>query len=89
MRRCKNNTKIKNKVKIIHSIKNTIKHYLDIDIIDKINDINKKKLNWIWNINTILQLEATIKHPMSYLKDNFKLFSTKPINATIVKTYNF
>jgi len=43
-------TLIKNNTKI----KNTIKHYLDIDIIDKINDINKKKLNWIWNINTIL-----------------------------------
>jgi len=85
----KNNTKIKNKVKIIHSIKNTIKHYLDIDIIDKINEINKKKLNSIWNINTIPELEATIKHPMTYLKDNFKLFSTKPINATIVKTYIF
>ena len=85
----KNNTKIKNKVKIIHSIKNTIKHYLDIDIIDKINEINKKELNRIWNINTIPELEATIKHPMTYLKDNFKLFSTKPINATIVKTYKF
>ena len=85
----KNNTKITNKVKIIHSIKNTIKHYLDIDIIDKINVINKQKLNWIWNINTIPELEATIKHPMTYLKDNFKMFSTKPINATIVKTYKF
>ena len=85
----KNNTKIKNKVKIIHSIKNTIKHYLDIDIIDKINEINKKKLNRVWNINTIPELEATIKHPMTYLKDNFKLFTTKPINATIVKTYKF
>jgi hypothetical protein len=85
----KNNTKIKNKVKIIHSIKNTIKHYLDIDIIDKINNINKQKLNWIWNINTIPELEATIKHPMYYLKNNFKMFSTKPINANIVKTYKF
>lgn len=85
----KNNTKIKNKVKIIHSIKNTIKHYLDIDIIDKINEINKKELNRIWNINTIPELEATIKHPMTYLKDNFKMFTTKPINATIVKTYMF
>ena len=85
----KNNTKIKNKVKIIHSIKNTIKHFLDIDIIDKINEINKKKLNRVWNINTIPELEATIKHPMTYLKDNFKMFTTKPINATIVKTYTF
>jgi len=85
----KNNTKIKNKVKIIHSIKNTIKHYLDIDIIDKINEINKKELNRIWNINTIPELEATIKHPMTYLKHNFKMFTTKPINATIVKTYKF
>ena len=85
----KNNTKIKNKVKIIHSIKNTIKHYLDIDIIDKINEINKTELNWIWNINNIPELEATIKHPMTYLKDNFKMFTTKPINATIVKTYTF
>jgi hypothetical protein len=85
----KNNTKIKNKVKIIHSIKNTIKQYLDIDIIDKINEINKKELNRIWNINTIPELEATIKHPMTYLKDNFKMFTTKPINANIVKTYKF
>jgi hypothetical protein len=85
----KNNTKIENKVKIIHSIKNTIKHYLDIDIIDKINKINKKKLNRVWNINTIPELEATIKHPMYYLKNNFKMFSTKPINANIVKTYKF
>ena len=85
----KNNTKIENKVKIIHSIKNTIKHYLDIDIIDKINEINKKELNRIWNINTIPELEATIKHPMTYLKDNFKMFTTKPKNATIVKTYTF
>jgi len=85
----KNNTKIENKVKIIHSIKNTIKHYLDIDIIDKINEINKKKLNRVWNINTIPELEATIKHPMYYLKNNFKMFSTKPINANIVKTYKF
>ena len=85
----KNNTKIKNKVKIIHSIKNTIKQYLDIDIIDKINEINKKKLNSVWNINNIPELEATIKHPMTYLKDNFKMFTTKPINATIVKTYTF
>ena len=85
----KNNTKIKNKVKIIHSIKNTIKHYLDIDIIDKINEINKKELNRIWNINTIPELEATIKHPIYYLKNNFKMFTTKPINANIVKTYKF
>ena len=85
----KNNTKIKNKVKIIHSIKNTIKHYLDIDIIDKINKINKTELDDICNINTIPELEATIKHPMTYLKNNFKMFTTKPINATIVKTYKF
>ena len=85
----KNNTKIKNKVKIINSIKNTIKHYLDIDIIDKITEINKMELNGIWNINNIPELEATIKHPMHYLKTNFQMFSTKPINANIVKTYKF
>ena len=89
MKIIKDNTKIKNKVKIIHSIKNTIKHYLDIDIIDKINEINKQKLNWIWNINNIPELEATIKHPIYYLKNNFKMFTTKPINANIVKTYKF
>ena len=85
----KNNTKIKNKVKIIHSIKNTIKHYLDIDIIDKINKIQREELNMVVNINSIPELEATIKHPMYYLKNKFKMFSTKPINANIVKTYKF
>jgi len=89
MKIIKDNTKIKNKVKIIHSIKNTIKQYLDIDIIDKINEINRRKLNKIWNINNIPGLEATIQHPLNYLKNNFKMFNIKPMNANIIKTYIF
>jgi len=85
----KNNKTLKNKVKIINSVKNTIKQYLDIDIIDKINEINKNDLDRIWNINNIPELEATIQHPLNYLKNNFKMFNNKPNNATIINTYIF
>jgi len=74
----------------IKTIKSTIDKFIDTDVIDKIHKLgNKFKLSNIWNVNTIPELEATIKHPMNYLKNNFTLFTTKPAICNVVRTYEW
>ena len=45
-------------------IRSILKKYIDVSMIDKINKINKKKLDWTWAIKDIDFLSKTVKVPI-------------------------
>ena len=76
----------KNKIK---PIRNYLKKFINVDMIDKINTINPGLLGEIWHIDDINVLENTVKTPRQYLMGKyFAELQNLPKNATIVKHYN-
>lgn len=66
------------------------REYIDTKIINKIIKINKKKLDWTWNIEELDTLRDTIWEPHEYFSegtfDKYKKFD--PSSMIIVKTFN-
>ena len=82
---------IKNKsIKNINKVKNCFRKYIDVKMIDKINKINKKKLDRDWNISDNKFLLDFIDKPFDYLMDNtFSFFTKFNNNYDIVNIYNY
>ena len=64
--------------------------FIDVDTIDRINGINKTRLDRTWKINDVPVLQKTVKSAKDYLKtaDLWTKYSTIPDGCKVVVEYN-
>jgi len=73
----------------IRPVRNLLKKYININIIDRINKNNRMLLDDTWHIDKLPLLEQTVKTPHDYLKSNlFDQFTKLPAGATVIKEFN-
>ena len=69
-------------------IRNIFKKYIDVAMIDKINKINRNKLNRTWAIKNIDLLKKTVNTPAHYLNSNiFNKYRKLPKNGVIIQVF--
>lgn len=74
--------------KDITNLRNIFKKFLDVNMIDKMNRINKKKLDRTWHIKEHSFLRKLVKEPRQYLSSNvFSRYNKLPKNGRVIKTF--
>lgn len=71
--------------KTMKPIRQFLKKFINVSVIDKINRFNRYLLNSIWNIDRVKILEDTVLVPQEYLyRDHFRIYQNLPKDGNIV-----
>lgn len=81
--------KLKLPKKKVEPFRQFLSRYFKINIIDRVNKINRQLLDQTWNIDKLKILEDTLKTPDEYLMGNyFKVLQFLPNGSNIVRQFN-
>lgn len=88
MRNIIQSSNIPNKKSIWNYTRNIMNKYLDVGVIDKISQINKRTLDNIWNIKDIPILRNCVSEPKQYFFNGiFDKYSHSSSKYKIIETY--
>jgi hypothetical protein len=72
----------------ITKLKNIFKNFIDVKMIDKTNNINKRLIDRTWNIKKYPFLKKMVKEPNQYMSYNFfNRYKELPKGCNVIKTY--
>lgn len=76
-------------MRIINPVREFLKKFINVDVIDKINSTNPGILNTLWHIAGVKILEDTVETPQQYLtRKYFHEYLILPANGNVIKHFN-